>query len=131
MSVDSGGVGPVRFHRHDVEAASRDEIPRDGGAGAVEFAGAMARFAQQDHFAAGETVDRRPKAASSGSPLTASEVRLMPGAAASLLDRAGQRQRNRNDVIADSQREILPKGMSAACRPTSLALPGAMAGLDD
>src|SRR3546814_17551213 len=41
IAVDVGGVRPVRLDRNDVEAVMRDQLPGDGGAGAIEFGRAM------------------------------------------------------------------------------------------
>src|SRR3546814_7543658 len=35
IAVDVGGVRPVRLDRNDVEAVMRDQLPGDGGAGAI------------------------------------------------------------------------------------------------
>src|ERR1043166_7453213 len=57
MTVDAGGIGPIGFHRHDVEAMPLDQAARDGGPGAIELGGAMGGFAQQHHARFTEAVE--------------------------------------------------------------------------
>ena len=57
-AIDIGRVGPVGLDRDDVEAVSLDQPARDRGAGAVEFAGAVARLAEQDDPRLAEPVER-------------------------------------------------------------------------
>jgi hypothetical protein len=57
IAVEDGGVRPVGLDRHDAEAVLLDQPPGDGGAGAVEFRGAMAGLAQQHHPRLAEPVE--------------------------------------------------------------------------
>src|SRR3546814_9796924 len=59
IAVDVGGVRPVRLDRNDVEAVMRDQLPGDGGAGAIEFGRAMRRFAEKDDARVSLTIEKR------------------------------------------------------------------------
>src|SRR3546814_14783288 len=59
IAVDVGGVRPVRLDRNDVEAVMRDQLPGDGGAGAIEFGRAMRRFAEKDDARVSITIEKR------------------------------------------------------------------------
>src|SRR3546814_13921393 len=59
IAVDVGGVRPVRLDRNDVEAVMRDQLPGDGGAGAIEFGRAMRRFAETDDARVSITIEKR------------------------------------------------------------------------
>lgn len=47
IAINPLGVGPIGFDRDDVEPVVLNEIPRDGSAGAIEFARAVRGFTQK------------------------------------------------------------------------------------
>jgi hypothetical protein len=57
ISVERRRVGPIAFDRDDVEAVPLDQPPRNGRAGAIEFAGPVARLAEQHDARVGIEVE--------------------------------------------------------------------------
>ena len=57
VGVDARRVGPIGLDRDDREAVPLDQAARDRRAGAIEFGGAVGRFAEQHHLGVGEAVE--------------------------------------------------------------------------
>ena len=62
ITINPRGIRPIRFHCDDVETVIADQKPRNGGAGPIEFAGAVGRFAQQHQAGIAIAGERAPKA---------------------------------------------------------------------
>ena len=59
VSVDARRIGPIGLDRDDGEAVLLDQAPRDRGAGAIEFRGAVGRLAEEHHLGIGEAIEHR------------------------------------------------------------------------
>ena len=61
MPIDSGRIRPIRLDRDHGEAVLLDQPAGDGGARAIELAGAVARFAEKDDARGAEPVKEPPE----------------------------------------------------------------------
>src|SRR5207248_2364209 len=59
IAVDARRIRPISLERHDVEAMLDDQMPRDRGAGTIEFRCAVRRLTEQHNPRIAKAIERR------------------------------------------------------------------------